>query len=113
MAISLPLVSYLMLSKDFYFVRQLSKTVLYFALLQVPLVSSVDVWLAALLKSINESLQSSIVNCMQDIDSGHSIEEWISKVCHWAVTNFLSCSSIVVLQGYEFFLLCAYTIVLK
>ena len=50
-------------------------------LLQVPLVSDVDVWLAALLKSMNESLQSCIVDCIQDIDAGHSIEEWISKVC--------------------------------
>ena len=51
------------------------------ALLQIPLVSGVDVWLAALSKSINESLQTSIVSCIQDIDSGHSIEEWILKVC--------------------------------
>ena len=50
-------------------------------LLQVPLVSGVDVWLAALLKSMNESLQCCIVDCIQDIDSGHSIEEWIPKVC--------------------------------
>ena len=57
----------------------------YCALSQVPLVSGVDVWLAALLKSINESLQSFIVNCIQDIDSGHSIEEWILKVCPWAL----------------------------
>ena len=42
--------------------------------------SGVDVWLAALLKSMNESLQSWIVDCIQDIDAGHSIEEWISKV---------------------------------
>lgn len=58
---------------------------LYYALLQVPLVSGVDVWLSALVKSINESLHSSIVDCIQDIESGHSIEEWISKVCHWTV----------------------------
>ena len=58
---------------------------LFSALLQVPLVSGVDVWLAALLKSINESLHSSIINCIQDIDSGHSIEEWILKVCPWVV----------------------------
>lgn len=48
---------------------------------QVPLVSSVDAWLASLLKSMNESLHSCIVDCIQDIDSGNSIEEWISKVC--------------------------------
>ena len=49
--------------------------------------SGVDVWLAALLKSMNESLQSSIVDCIQDIDSGHSIEEWISKVSFRLVTG--------------------------
>lgn len=46
---------------------------------KVPLVSSVDVWLAALLRSITESLRSSIVACIQDIDSGLSLEEWIFK----------------------------------
>ena len=61
--------------------EKLYQGIFFMVLLQVPLVSGVDVWLAALLKSMNESLQSCIVDCIQDIDSGHSIEEWISKVC--------------------------------
>ncbi|XP_068697910.1 dynein axonemal heavy chain 8-like [Montipora foliosa] len=46
---------------------------------KVALVSGVESWLAALLKSLNESLHLYIVDCVQDIESGQSIEEWISK----------------------------------
>lgn len=42
--------------------------------------SGVDTWLAALLKSMNESVYSRIVDCIQDIEAGQSIEEWIAKV---------------------------------
>ncbi|XP_048577711.1 dynein axonemal heavy chain 8 isoform X3 [Nematostella vectensis] len=46
---------------------------------QVPLNSSVDQWLAALLKSIKESLHADIVQCISDIDSNQSVEEWAGK----------------------------------
>lgn len=42
--------------------------------------SGVDTWLAALLKSMSESVYSRIVDCIQDIEAGQSIEEWIAKV---------------------------------
>ena len=51
-----------------------------YLLSQVALVSAVDSWLAELSKSIKESLHFCIVDCVQDIESGQSIEEWISKV---------------------------------
>lgn len=46
---------------------------------KVALVTGVDSWLAELSKSINESLHFCVVDCVQDIESGQSIEEWISK----------------------------------
>ena len=58
-----------------------------YMLLQVALVSGVDSWLAELSKSINESLYFCIVDCVQDIESGQSIEEWISKVHVLRVLN--------------------------
>lgn len=48
--------------------------------IQVPLSSSVDVWLSALLKSIHESLYCDIKECINDIDASQSIEEWAGKV---------------------------------
>ena len=56
-------------------------------LLQVALVTGVDSWLAELSKSINESLHFCVVDCVQDIESGQSIEEWISKVHVLRVLN--------------------------
>ena len=47
---------------------------------QIPLNSSVDVWLSGLLKSIHESLYSNIQECINDIDASQSIEEWAGKV---------------------------------
>ena len=58
-----------------------------YMLLQVALISGVDSWLAELSKSINESLYFCIVDCVQDIESGQSIEEWISKVHVLGVLN--------------------------
>lgn len=74
-----------MLSGMFFFTY-----VCYFSL-QVALVSGVDSWLAELSKSINESLHFCIVDCVQDIESGQSIEEWISKVPVLRVVNTKKC----------------------
>ena len=50
----------------------------------------VEQWLAALLKSIQESLYSNIVDCIQEIESSQSVEEWAVKV-NTSKSIFTSC----------------------
>ena len=57
---------------------------------KVPLKMGVEQWLAALLKSIQESLYSNIVDCIQEIESSQSVEEWAVKV-NTSKSIFTSC----------------------